>query len=90
MNKQHKASVFKTRQFKSGGYAVLVSVIVVLVVVAVNMFVGQLPSTTTQFDTTSQQLFTISEQTHQLLANLSEPITLTLIAEKGEPWPSAS
>ncbi|HNW85360.1 MAG TPA: GldG family protein [Candidatus Limiplasma sp.] len=83
MNKQHKASVFQTRRFKSGGYAVLVSVIVVLVVVAVNIFVGQLPTTATKIDTTAQKLFTFSEQTEQLLKNLNENITLTLVAEKG-------
>lgn len=81
--KKNKTSVFKTRRFKSGGYTVLVSIIVVLVVVAVNLFIGQLPSTATKLDTTSQQLFTFSEQTEQLLSNLDENVTLTLIAENG-------
>jgi len=83
MKQEHKASVFKTRRFRSGGYAVLVSVIVVLVVVAVNIFMGQLPSTATKFDTTSQKLFTFSEQTEQLLKNLKDNVTITLVAEKG-------
>lgn len=83
MKQEHKASIFKTRRFRSGGYAVIVSVIVVLVVVAVNLFMGQLPSTATKFDTTSQKLFTFSEQTEQLLKNLKDNVTLTLVAEKG-------
>ena len=83
MKQEHKASVFKTRRFRSGGYAVLVSVIVVLVVVAVNIFVGQLPATVTKFDHTAQQLYTFSEQTEQLLKNLKDNVTLTLVAEKG-------
>ena len=83
MNKEHKASIFQTRRFRSGGYAVLVSVIVVLVVVAVNIFVGQLPTTVTKLDTTSQKLYTFSEQTEQMLKNLKDNITLTLVAEKG-------
>jgi len=80
---QKKPSVFKSRRFRSGGYTVLISIIVILVVVAVNLFVGQLPSTVTKIDTTSQQLFTFSEQTEQLLKNLSTNVTLTLVAESG-------
>ncbi len=83
MSQEKRPSIFKTRRFRSGGYAVLVSVIVVLVVVAVNLFVGQLPSTATKIDTTAQKLFTFSEQTEQLLRNLQVPVTLTLVAEKG-------
>ena len=82
MNKDHKTSVFQTRRFKSGGYTVLVSVIVVLVVVAVNLFVGQLPTTVTKIDTTTQKLYTFSEQTEQLLKNLKDDVTLTLVAGK--------
>jgi ABC-2 type transport system permease protein len=78
-----KPSVFKSRRFKSGGYAVIVSLIVIAVVVAVNLFIGQLPSTATKIDTTAQQLFTFSEQTEQLLKNLNENVTLTLVAESG-------
>jgi ABC-2 type transport system permease protein len=83
MKNTQKIALFKSRRFKSGGYAVLVSAVVVLVVVAVNLFISQLPSTVTKIDTTSQQLFTISEQTEQLLKSLNENITLTLIAESG-------
>ncbi|MDD3212864.1 MAG: GldG family protein [Eubacteriales bacterium] len=83
MKNTNKTSIFKSRRFKSGGYAVLVSIIVVAVVVAVNLFIGQLPSTVTKIDTTSQQLFTFSEQTEQLLKNLDQNVTLTLIAESG-------
>ncbi len=81
--KKNKASFFGSRRFKSGGYAVLVSLVVLLVVVAVNLFVGQLPSTATKIDTTTQQLYTFSEQTEQLLKGLNQKVTLTLIAENG-------
>ena len=83
MKEQHKASILKSRRFKSGGYTVLVSLIVVAVVVAVNLFVGQLPATLTKLDTTAQQLYTFSEQTEQLLSNLQKKVTLTLVAESG-------
>ena len=86
--KKRKASVFKSRRFKSGGYAVLLSIIVVLVVVAVNLFVGQLPSTATKIDTTSQKLFTFSEQTEQLLDRykaLSDKITVNTVDPVVQP-----
>ncbi|MDD3411797.1 MAG: GldG family protein [Eubacteriales bacterium] len=78
-----KPSVFHTRRFKSGGYAVLVSVIVTLVVVAVNVFASQLPTTATKFDTTAQQLYTFSEQTNELVSGLTQDVKLYLIAQSG-------
>ena len=62
----------RTRSFRVGGYSVAAAAIVLAIAVAVNVLVGALPDSMTQIDTTSSQLFTISDQTEQLVAGLEE------------------
>lgn len=73
---------FKNR-FHKGGYSLLLSVIAVAVVVFVNLLIGQLPSNLTKLDSSSTQLFTISQQTEEIAGGVTEPITLYLIAQQG-------
>ncbi len=81
---RRRGSSFQTRAFKSGGYTILVSLILVAAVIAVNLFVGQIPSIYTKFDTTGQQLFTLSQQTTDVLQNLKTDVTLYLVAQSGQ------
>lgn len=77
-----KAS-FKTRSFRVGGYSVVAAVIVVAIAVAANFFVNALPSGWTQIDTTSNQLFTISEQTENIVSSLEQDVTIYWVVQSG-------
>lgn len=77
-------AAFTTRSFRIGGYSVAACVIVLLIAVAVNIFAGALPSRITQLDVTSNQLFSISDQTEKVLAALEEDITIYWIVQSGE------
>ena len=57
------AASFTTRSFRVGGYSVAAAAIVVAIAVVVNMLAAALPASLTQIDTTSNRLFTLSEQT---------------------------
>lgn len=81
---KRRGSSFATRAFKSGGYTIAVSLLVLCAVIAANLFVGQIPTTYTKFDTTSQQLFTFSRQTTDILKSLKTDVTLYLVAESGK------
>ncbi len=74
----------KTRSFRVGGYSVVAAVIVVAIAVVVNLFVSALPATMTQFDTTSSQLFTISEETKTVLSGLDTDVTIYWVVESGQ------
>ena len=74
---------FKTRTFRVGGYSVAATAIVLAIAVAANFFVRALPADITQFDTTSNQLFTVSEQTEDLLNGLEEDVTIYWIVRSG-------
>ena len=79
---------FKTRSFRVGGYSVAATAIVIAIAVAVNLFAGALPAGLTQFDTTANQLFTVSDQTEKLVSALDEDITIYWVVRSGyeEPY----
>ncbi len=70
-----KAS-FQTRSFRVGGYSVVATAIVLAIIIAVNLIVSALPEKYTKLDTTSNQLFTLSDQTKSLVSNLPQEGTI--------------
>lgn len=77
-------ATFKSRTFRVGGYSVAATGIITAIAIAVNAVVGALPTSMTQFDTTANDLFTISEQTKEILGDVEEDITLYWIVQSGE------
>lgn len=95
MSEQNKQKIKKEKKFhfpknknrkalKNGGYSVLLSVIVIAVVVVVNLIVEQIPSKYTQFDISTGKLYTIGDETKNILKNLEEDITIYYIVQSGK------
>lgn len=76
-------SSLRKRSVKLGGYSILATGIVVAMVIAVNLFASTLPQSIMQLDATSNELYTISEQTEKLLSSLESDVTVYLIAQSG-------
>ena len=76
-------SSFKTRSTKVGGYSVFATGIVLAIAIVINLLVNTLPSNIIQLDATNNELFTISEQTEQLLDTLETDITIYWIVQSG-------
>lgn len=74
---------FKTRSFRMGGYSVAATALVLAILIVVNVLMGVLPSKWTQLDLSSNQLFTISQQTEEVLASLDEQVDIYWIAQSG-------
>ena len=74
---------FSNRSFLSGGYSVVSTAIVLLIVIVANLLVSALPASVTQIDTTSQKLFSLSDQTLAVLAALKEDVTVYWIVRDG-------
>lgn len=68
------------RNLSMGAYSSITIVIVIGLTVIVNMIVGKLPTKYTNIDVTSNQLYTITEQTEEMLENLTEDITIYVIS----------
>ena len=62
---------FKTRQVKYGGYAALITLAVIVGLILLNLIVGQLSP---QIDMTESGIFSLSEQTVQVLDQIKEPV----------------
>ena len=73
-----------TRAVRVGGYSVAAAAIVIAIIVAVNTLARALPAQWTQFDTTSSQLFSISDQTESVVGSLETPVTIHWIVQSGQ------
>ena len=65
-----------TRKLKKGGYAAILSVIVIAAVVLLNMIVGRLPEKVRQWDLSGTQIYTVGDTTKELLASLDQDVTI--------------
>lgn len=77
-----KAS-FTTRSFRVGGYSVVATAIVLAIIVAANLLVQALPQSITKLDTTAIQMYTLSDQTEQILDSLDKDVTIYWIVQGG-------
>jgi ABC-2 type transport system permease protein len=75
---------FKTRAFRAGGYSVAAVVIVLAIAVVINLLVSALPAQYTQLDATSNQLFSISDQTKKVLKGLDDSVTVYWVVRSGQ------
>lgn len=71
------------KQLKQGSYSSILTVIVIAVVVAVNLVVGQLPSQATEIDVSTEKMYTLSDEGKEFIKGLDKDITLYLIATSG-------
>ena len=72
---------FQTKKFKYGGHATLLTVIVVVLLIVLNLLVEQVP---VKLDLTENRLFTLSEQTLQILDRLEQDVAIYGVAEPGK------
>ena len=72
---------FKTRQVKYGGYAALITIAVIVGLILVNLLIGQL---SLQVDLTWSKIYSLSEQTMQVLENVKTPVKFYGLWKPGE------
>ena len=72
---------FRTRQVRYGGYAALLTLAVIIGLVLANLFVGQFSP---QLDLTSGKLFSLSEQTIQVVDAIKSPVRFYGLWRPGE------
>ena len=69
------------KALKVGSYTVAVCLAAIAAVVLLNLLVAQIPSSLTRQDVTQEGLFTLSEQTEQIVKGLDQDVTIYLVAE---------
>lgn len=83
MKKNNIKASFKSKYFKIGGYSTVISAAVLAIVVVVNLFVAAIPASYTNFDTSGNEIYTISKESEGIVRAIGEDITIYYIAEKG-------
>ncbi|NLL76987.1 MAG: ABC transporter permease [Clostridiales bacterium] len=67
---------------KMGAYSSALVTISIIVAVFLNLLVAEIPSKYTTFDVTSNKLFTLSDETEELLSNLQENVTIYVLSNE--------
>ena len=90
MKKELKASFEKNKAAMTaktarvGSYSFLMTLIVLGILIAVNVFVSLLPSKYTQFDISAAQLYSVTSATKAEVQNLNDDITIYWVVQSGE------
>lgn len=71
-----------TRKLKMGVFSTGLIAVALVAAVAVNLVAAQLPDNISSIDVTSQKLYSITDDTRELLNNLEEDITIYVLANK--------
>lgn len=72
-----------TKYVRFGGYSALISALALAIVIVVNLLVNALPATYTKLDTSNDKIFTISDDTKNIIRSIDSSITMYLIATRG-------
>lgn len=69
--------------FFGGSYSLMVTVIVLAILIAVNVFVSALPSSMTKYDISSSKLYSITSNTKVVVNALDQDVTIYWIVQSG-------
>jgi len=74
-----------SRKLRFGGYATLLIVAALAVVIVINVLVDQIPG---KVDLTKNKIYSLSEETYKLLDSLKTDVTVTTIGKQGSEDPT--
>ncbi len=75
-------SNYRKKTFRIGMYTTAITCVVLAIVIFINLIVSGLPSDKVKFDTTSEEIYTISEQTEKIVKGIDTDVTIYLIASE--------
>lgn len=87
MKKLNILSSFRSRKFKYGGYATLITAIVLVVLIVINLVSGMIPL---RLDLTSNKIYSLSEQTYSMLKGLKDDIVIYNIGDPTSASPAVN
>jgi ABC-2 type transport system permease protein len=75
---------FRSRSFHAGGYSLAAAAVILVIAVLINLAFGALPAAWTQLDLTASGLYSLSDQTKQLVGGLEDEVTVYWIVQSGQ------
>ena len=85
MKKNSILESLSSRKIRFGGYATLLIVAALAVVIVINVLVDQIPG---KLDLTKNKIYSLSEETYKLLDSLKTDVTVTTIGKQGSEDPT--
>ena len=83
-NERTVRDALHSRAFKNGAYASVLCAVMLALVVALNLFVGALPAKYLRYDMTENKLYSLSQETEDLCAALTQDVTLYYLGRTGQ------
>ncbi len=83
INKKRKITEINKKYLRNGSYSFAISAIFVCVIIVINLIAGELPSKHTQLDVSEGKLYSIGDQTKEVLKGLEKDVTIYQIAQEG-------
>lgn len=74
----------RKKTLKMGLYSIMMSVVAIGVVVGINLFMSSLPSDKVKYDTTSEEIYSLSDQSKKIAEGIEENVTIYLLASETE------
>lgn len=94
MTKKTEAASFErlsaTRSAQAGSYSVIATIVLVVIAIVINLIIGQLPGSWTHFDTTNTKMYSVGDQSKQIISNLETDVTIYWIVQSGNEDPNLS
>lgn len=81
--KKGKIAGLKGRNFKQGLYSSILAVFVVVIVILLNLFVGQL---NLKVDLTTEDVYTLTDETKNMASELKDEIEIYYLVKEGEEY----
>ena len=73
---------FQTTESKNGTYSIGITFVILVMVVVVNLIIGQLPEKVRKIDVSSNRLYEISDTTKKLMKKLDQDVDVKVLADK--------
>lgn len=79
-----KKEEFSTKRFKIGSYSTVMTIIVLAIVIAINIFVSSLPTKLTQFDISAAKLYSLTSSSKAVVSNIEDDVTIYWMCQAGQ------
>lgn len=71
-----------TKSARHGGVAFAITAIIIVIVIFLNLLIGQLPSSVLEFDFSDQHIYTVGSDARAFISDLDANVELILVAEE--------
>lgn len=71
------------KNLRAGGYSIIAIFVAIILVIVMNVLVALIPASISQIDITDQSMYTVSDQTKQIVSSLDKDVTIYWICTSG-------